>query len=211
MVVAGKQKACPVWGRRVPAHSKALANLVQFQAAVQPCSVSIQKYRIRTVEDKHVMGKGKEKKAAAIPHQHVHARLAFLHQAIQHLHESQQRVEDERHIPSAGAHSSANSQGGQTRHLVNNLRGVSRRSVLRLNRETKHSFCKHCDVLLVPGQTAEVRVENASKGQRKSWADVKVVKCRNCGCVKRFPIGIDKDRKTLKPTAASGQDDRTKS
>lgn len=150
------------------------------------------------------MGKTKEKKAVAVPHQHIHTRLAFLRQAAQHLHEAQHLVGDDKNVQPAGSDQSTKESGGQVRHLVNNIRGVSRRSVLRLTQETKHSLCRHCDSLLIPGQTARVFIENSSKGRRKSWADVQVIECLDCRCVKRFPIGIDKNRKNVKPTIASG-------
>lgn len=46
--------------------------------------------------------------------------------------------------------------------------------------------------MLVPGQTSTAGVENQSKGARKPWADVYVVRCLVCGGVKRFPVGVER-------------------
>lgn len=43
--------------------------------------------------------------------------------------------------------------------------------------------------MLVPGVSCEHRIENLSKGGRKAWADVLIVRCWGCGCLKRFPVG----------------------
>ena len=50
-------------------------------------------------------------------------------------------------------------------------------------------MCRRCDTHLIPGVSANHRVENASKGGRKRCADVLVVKCEGCGSEKRFTVG----------------------
>ena len=77
------------------------------------------------------------------------------------------------------------------RFYVSTLRTVAAKSVLRLDRSVKRTLCKRCDAVLVPGMTAEHRVENNSRGGRKPWADVLVVECKGCRAVKRFPVGMD--------------------
>jgi len=76
-----------------------------------------------------------------------------------------------------------------TRHLLSQLRGVSLKSQIRLSPNVKHSVCKRCDMLLIPSSTSTTRVDNASRGGRKPWADVLVVQCSSCGTEKRFPVG----------------------
>ncbi len=76
------------------------------------------------------------------------------------------------------------------------MRSVAKKSVMRLGPQIKRTVCKRCDTLLIPGISCENRIENASKGGKKSWADVLVVGCMACGTVKRFPVGMDcKERK----------------
>jgi ribonuclease P protein subunit RPR2 len=41
----------------------------------------------------------------------------------------------------------------------------------------------------------KAQIENLSKGGRKPWADVLVVRCRVCGFVKRYPVGARRQRK----------------
>lgn len=75
------------------------------------------------------------------------------------------------------------------RQLINHLRAVSLKSQIRLSPVMKHTICKHCDILLVPGSTSTSYMENNSRGGRKPWADVLVTTCTVCGTAKRFPVG----------------------
>lgn len=85
------------------------------------------------------------------------------------------------------------------RHLLTQMRGVSRKTQTRIPREIKRAVCKRCDTLLVPGRTASAATENESKGGRKKHADVYVVRCLACGTAKRFPVGMEKQvRKGLR-------------
>jgi len=79
---------------------------------------------------------------------------------------------------------------GSPRHLLTHLRGICLKSQVRLSQDIKRSICKRCNVLLVPGETSVAKVENASRKGRKEWADVYVVRCLGCGGVKRFPVGM---------------------
>ena len=78
---------------------------------------------------------------------------------------------------------------GPSRHLISQLRSVSLKGQIRLSQAMKHSICKRCDALLVPGSTSSTRIENKSRGGKKAWADVLVVTCQSCSAVKRFPVG----------------------
>ncbi len=78
---------------------------------------------------------------------------------------------------------------GLPRHLLSHARAVSMKSQIRLSPTIKQSICKRCYVLLVPGSTSMVRMENRSRGGRKPWADVLVTTCNFCGTTKRFPVG----------------------
>ena len=87
------------------------------------------------------------------------------------------------------------SHAPMARHLLSHLRGVSLKSQIRLSPAIKHSVCKRCDTLLVPGSTSTSAMENLSKGGKKPWADVLVIRCNICHAEKRFPIGARRQQK----------------
>ena len=76
-----------------------------------------------------------------------------------------------------------------SRRLLSNLRAISRKGQIRLSPGIKRSICKRCETLLIPGSTSTHRVDNQSRGGKKPWADVLVVRCIACGTEKRFPVG----------------------
>lgn len=151
------------------------------------------------------MGKSKAGKGGdGIPQRHLHARISYLYQASHYL--SRTTATRQRSNVNIGsqeaqhARSSCRSSPGQnqSRHLVNQLRGVARKSQIRLGRDVKHSICKRCGALLSPGQTSSQLLVNDSKGSKKPWADVYEVRCLTCQVVKRFPAG-------KKPSHGSGK------
>ncbi|KAH0543202.1 hypothetical protein FGG08_002463 [Glutinoglossum americanum] len=82
-----------------------------------------------------------------------------------------------------------------SRHLLSNLRTISHKGQIRLSPSIKRSICKRCESLLIPGCSSTHRVENQSRGGKKPWADVLVVRCSACGTEKRFPAGAKKNPK----------------
>lgn len=76
-----------------------------------------------------------------------------------------------------------------SRQLVVHLGAVSLKSQIRLSPAIKHTICKRCDTLLIPGSTSTSYMENNSRGGEKPWADVLVATCTTCGTAKRFPVG----------------------
>ncbi|KKK20414.1 hypothetical protein P175DRAFT_0534666 [Aspergillus ochraceoroseus IBT 24754] len=74
-----------------------------------------------------------------------------------------------------------------SRVCISQMRGVSLKSQLRLPIEQKRSFCKRCDTLLITGANCTQEIRNASRGAKKPWADVRIVRCNTCGTEKRFP------------------------
>lgn len=84
---------------------------------------------------------------------------------------------------------------GLPRELASQILTISRRSVAKGSREIKRSICKRCTSVLMPGQTAEHRMENQSRGGRKPWADILVVTCLACGMEKRYPVGAPRQAK----------------
>lgn len=86
----------------------------------------------------------------------------------------------------------------QSRHLLASMRSISQKSQLRLSQSIKRSVCRRCNALLTLNSTAEI--ENPSREGRKHWADVLVIRCCQCGLVKRYPVGMGQGakRKTTK-------------
>jgi len=137
----------------------------------------------------------KEKKSSgkgALPNKNVHLRISFLHQAALYLSNHVNTTEATKSMSRRESGSSPQPSeepqmyGGQTRYMLNHMKGVSRKSVIRLDKQTKRKVCKGCDQLLDAPSSLHV-VENESKGGKKPWADVLVIKCGNCGTSKRFP------------------------
>lgn len=83
------------------------------------------------------------------------------------------------------------------RQYISQMRGVSLKSQMRLPITVKRSFCKRCDVILVPEFNCVEKIENASRGGKKPWADVRVIHCTACGTVKRFPQTDRRSKKLL--------------
>ena len=81
---------------------------------------------------------------------------------------------------------------GLSRQLFAHLRCVSLKSQIRISPKIKHSICKRCDQLLVPGSSATTYMENKSRNGKKPWADVLVITCMACNTSKRFPVGAER-------------------
>jgi len=181
----------------------------------------------------------KEKAKKGVPNKHLHARIAYLDQAVKYLsaqslnqsndetrksdmeelHDCHQPMERMTTIPPGTlaidtAHSSANMKpspghpstatfnsppSGLPLQLNAHLRSVAQKAQIRLSQDIKHAICKICSSPLIEGETCLRSTENMSKGGRKPWADVLVLKCCACGASKRFPIGAKKQkRKSLR-------------
>jgi ribonuclease P protein subunit RPR2 len=175
-----------------------------------------------------VMAKAKEKSGKGVQNKHLYARASYMHQAAAYLSahvkpaesDSAEGAMAEARLSESALlsppRSATNLPRSTTtvasptltratfapnsgRHLLTQMRGVSRKTQTRISQDIKRSVCKRCDTLLVPGRTSSAQVENESKGGRKKCADVYVVRCLLCGCAKRFPVGIEKQlRKGLR-------------
>ncbi|PYI03500.1 Rpr2-domain-containing protein [Aspergillus sclerotiicarbonarius CBS 121057] len=82
-----------------------------------------------------------------------------------------------------------------SRVYMSQMRGVSLKTQLRLPVDVKRAFCKRCDTRLIPGVTCMQETRNASRGRKKPWADVLVVRCSTCGTEKRFPQAEKRSKK----------------
>lgn len=112
-------------------------------------------------------------------------------QAVDVVTKDQSRKGRDSEVEAPGPQNAFNqpAAGGLPLQLLAHMRAVALKSTIRLTPQVKHSLCKRCNSLLIEGQTSSKRIENASKGGRKPWADVLVVECGVCGAVKRWPVG----------------------
>ncbi|KAJ5305786.1 hypothetical protein PENANT_c015G01663 [Penicillium antarcticum] len=163
--------------------------------------------------------KAKVKKESKNVQGHIRARLDYLHKAAVYLQNAQQntahQVNDEKTGHSTSAQDTHNTSTEEkitqetssakkikepmnnlSRVCVSHLRGVALKTQIRLPIALKRSVCKRCDTFLAPGVNCSHEIENASRGGKKPWADVLVVRCFECGTVKRFPQ-MDKRGKKL--------------
>ncbi|KAK5807334.1 hypothetical protein VI817_001592 [Penicillium citrinum] len=84
-----------------------------------------------------------------------------------------------------------------SRVYISQMYGVSLKTLTRLPIQTKRSFCKRCETPLSSGTTCTIETQNASRGRKKPWADVMVIRCLVCGTEKRFPETGRRSQKLL--------------
>lgn len=161
------------------------------------------------------MAKEKVKGAKGVPNKHLHARVAFLHQAALHLARQQcasnhsldnghlyqtavPQIEEteassaKKFIPAATV---AVQPLGLSQHLSSHLRQVALKAQIRLDSSVKRSVCKTCSAVLIAEKTCLMYTENLSRGGRKPHADMLVLQCMACGTKKRFPTDAERQRK----------------
>lgn len=139
------------------------------------------------------MPKDKTPKAKGVPNKHLHSRSTFLYQAATYLTlQTSTAAED-----LAQSNGALHTHHGLALQLGSDLQNVSRKGQVRLSSELKRTICKTCNAVLISGRTASQAIENASKGGRKSWADILVITCALCGSKKRFPIDAKRQVKKI--------------
>ena len=84
---------------------------------------------------------------------------------------------------------------GLSRRYICHLKALSRKAVIRLTPQMKHSVCRSCDIPLQPGTTSTIVLENRSRNGRRSHADVLVLTCNACGTARRFPVGAQRQQR----------------
>ena len=154
----------------------------------------------------------KNKQAASVQNRPIYSRISYLYQAASYLSTTRQ---DGNQSPEESTENSSSRDGrnaqspiaitkqAMSRRLLSDLRASSHKSQIRLTPSMKHTICKYCDTLLIEGDTSTSTVENQSKGGKKPWADVLVVKCDTCGGLKRFPVQAPRQkRRPARETAA---------
>lgn len=128
------------------------------------------------------------------------ARLNYLYQLSNHLITT----------PTSKTTTSSNNSSLQSflaRGYDRNLDLLSKRTLSKLSPSMKRTICKKCHVMLIPGLTMSIQMENKSK-QQDDKCDVLVNKCLTCGECKRFPIGKDRN---YKPFFERGYNEETES
>lgn len=163
-----------------------------------------------------------KKKVLGVPNKPSYCRLSFMYQAASFLaavsaHQSQpsdqaasRKTTSDIHMeddgdniskPDAENRRTATQTRNMSHRLLADFRSVSLKSQIRVSSAMKRTICKFCDTLLVEGQTCTSTVENTSKGGRKPWADVLVVKCHTCHRAKRFPVSAPRQKRRPLRTA----------
>ncbi|KAI1614088.1 RNAse P Rpr2/Rpp21/SNM1 subunit domain-containing protein [Exophiala viscosa] len=141
-----------------------------------------------------VKSKSSKGDGSNIPQKHLHSRLSFLHQAATLLATTTRAgasadAETGSSTKDLRRESTTTQLKSEATRLLTQIRGVSRKSQIRLGPKFKHTFCKRCDSLLIPGRTSSESIVNASKDSKKPWADIFEIRCSTCGTIKRFPVG----------------------
>lgn len=78
-----------------------------------------------------------------------------------------------------------------SRGYSKNATVIAKKSVLKLTPNFKRTMCKKCNILLIPGKTLSVRMENMSR-DKLPHNDILVHQCV-CGTKKRYPVGRNRD------------------
>lgn len=71
------------------------------------------------------------------------------------------------------------------------MSAVARKSVTRLDQQTKRRFCKKCMIPMVPARTASLRVVDKSRKQNRPTLRIECV----CGHVRHFPMWNSQEKK----------------
>lgn len=154
----------------------------------------------------------------SVPNRPIYSRISYLYQAASHIAASTRRDSasatgnrgrDQPTQTEKPELDEAQLRQACSRHLLTTMRTTSEKAVIRLAPALKHTVCKYCDSLLIEGETCVSTIENASKGGKKPWADVLVIRCKACKGVKRFPVGASRQKKqklrnSATPTEGAG-------
>ncbi|KAH7176512.1 RNAse P Rpr2/Rpp21/SNM1 subunit domain-containing protein [Dactylonectria macrodidyma] len=147
----------------------------------------------------------KPKGPQGVQNRHIYNRASYLYQSATYLasQDTSQTVHDATNSSSASQEHSASKPNsiGQTalqnmsRQMISSMRAVTLKAQIRQSPGLKQTMCKFCDTLLIEGKTCTSTVENASKGGRKPWADVLVIRCKTCSNVKRYPVSAPRQKR----------------
>lgn len=161
----------------------------------------------------------KNKGQAGVTNKAIYSRANYLYQAASYLYG---RAEHQKETcqPDDQKNDTASQQridqhkalANTARLAVVDMRAVSLKAQIRQTPSLKRTICKFCDSLQIEGRTCESKIENLSRGGRKPWADVLIIKCRICGNVKRYPLNAPRQQRRAArlqiSQAEEGQDRR---
>ncbi|KAL1872336.1 hypothetical protein Daus18300_004306 [Diaporthe australafricana] len=156
-----------------------------------------------------------KKKVPGVPNKASYCRLSFMYQAASLLavaakpsRASNQAAPQIADLDSRMDHNGEDANLNTKKHdrtaarthnmshrLLADFRSVSLKSQIRVSPDMKRTICKFCDTLLIEGQTCTSTVQNPSRGGKKPWADVLVIKCHTCHRTKRFPVNAPKSQR----------------
>lgn len=158
-----------------------------------------------------------KKKTPGVPNRHIYSRISFLYQAAAYLSAVSKQGPAScgpNTPPAAAADTNVQLEGtddkaqdtiqeaqpiaatqSMSRKLVTDLRAITLKSQIRVSPGIKRTICKYCDTLLIDGHTCSSVVENKSKGGKKPWADVLVIKCHTCSRERRVPVNTQRQKR----------------
>jgi len=162
---------------------------------------------------------GKSKNGDSIVNRALYSRISYLHQAASYLATRSSSFEGSGGNGSSGrlpvdtSASASAASDNMARRLVSDIRTVGQKVLIRQGPGIKRASCKFCDTVFVEGETCMTTVENASKGGKKPWADLMVVRCQVCKNVRRYPTACVRQRRKPfreppSPKEADGDGDR---
>lgn len=157
----------------------------------------------------------KAKGAPGVQNKNIYTRASYLYQAASYLATQSQGSPEAAEKPSSSnSRSEEERKAAQniSRQLLSDMRAVSLKVLIRQSPELKRTVCRYCDTLLVEGESCLSAVENASRGGRKPWADVLVVRCLSCGNVRRYPVSAAprQKRRALREAEAKAEKEKKK-
>lgn len=160
----------------------------------------------------------KQKLNTGVQNKIIYSRASYLYQAADYLarraREGQhppdnQAPEGKQAVHGAQIEQRQKAIGNLSRQVICDMRAVSLKAQIRQGTSLKRTICKFCDTLQIEGETCRSIIENQSKGGRKPWADVLVIKCNTCGNAKRFPVSAPRQQRRAvrpgKPQEAKGE------
>lgn len=176
----------------------------------------------------------KAKGNPGVQNRHIYTRASYLYQAAVYLANCAQRAElgnqaeaspedtKQQHGDNAPSLSKSETPSGRgngqdqcskehkatinlSHQVVSDMRSVSLKAQIRQSPSIKQTICKYCDAVLIEGKTCHSSVENPSKGGRKPWADVLVIRCDTCGNVKRYPVSAPRQKRKPFRTAETSK------
>ena len=153
------------------------------------------------------------KDSRKVPNRALHSRISYLYQAATYLATQRQHSQTTKASSRNGrsdvqgcatamaeakrqaSFESEESLQAASRRFIADLRDVSLKGQIRMSPAMKHSICKSCGTLLVDGSSCTSKVENKSKGGKKTWADILMRKCNVCGTARRYPVAAERQKR----------------